>query len=95
MIESPSILWDKTTGKNEVIVPFMSKEIMKELYNKLQDHRISRDVAVAEIWLSDLTDQEKIIVAVNIGEFKERTKVRRWIHLKYLKVKEYILRNMR
>jgi len=53
MIEPPSILWDKTTGKHEVIVPFMSKEIMKELYKKLQDHRISRDEAVAEIWLSD------------------------------------------
>jgi len=89
MNEPPSILWDKTTGKNEVIVPFMSKEIMKELYKKLQDHRISRDEAVAKIWLSDLADQEKIIVAVNIGEFKERTKVRRWFFLKYLKMRAY------
>ena len=80
----------KTTGKNEVVVPFMSKEIMKELYRELQDHSISRDEAVAKIWLSELTDQEKIIVAVNIGEFKERTKVRMWFYLKYLSVKRKI-----
>lgn len=86
--EPPSIYWDKNTGKNTVEVPFMSKEIMKELYIELQDHRISRDEAVAKIWLSELTNQEKIIVAVNIGEFKERTKVRRWFYLKYLKIKQ-------
>jgi hypothetical protein len=84
MNEPPSIYWDKNTGQNTVEVPFMSKEIMKELYRKLQDHRISRDEAIAKIWLSELTDQEKIIVAVNLGEFKERTKVRRWFYFKYL-----------
>ena len=84
--EPPSIYWNKNTGKNEVIVPFMSKVIMTELYKELQDPRISRDDAVSKIWLSELTDQEKIIVAVNIGEFKEKTKVRRWFSLRYIRL---------
>lgn len=90
MNEPPSIYWEKNTGKNTVEVPFMSKEIMKELYRMLQDHRISRDEAVAKIWLSEFTDHEKIIIAMNIGEYKERTKVRRWFCLKYLNAKYMI-----
>jgi hypothetical protein len=88
--EPPSIYWNKTTGKNEVVVPFMSKEIMTELFKELQHPRISKDEAVAKIWLSALDEKEKIIVAVNIGEFKERTKKSRWVYLKCMRVVKWI-----
>lgn len=79
---STSIYWNKKTGVNNVVVPFMSREIMRDLYTKLKDPKITRDEAVTQIYLSDLCDEEKIIVAVNIGEFKERTKISRWVYLK-------------
>lgn len=85
-IEQPEIYWNKTTGKNEVTVPFMSMKVMKELFKELQHPGISKDEAVAKIWLSDIDEKEKIIVAVNIGEFKERTKRSRWIYLKCMNV---------
>lgn len=83
----PSIYWNKTTGKNTIVVPCMSKVIMKELYTELKHPEISQDDAVIKIWLSELTDQEKIIIAVNIGAFKARNRRTQWLALKWLRAK--------
>jgi hypothetical protein len=88
--EPPSVYWNKNTGKNEVEVPFMSKIIMTELMKELQHPGISKDEAVAKIWLSELDDKEKIIVAVNIGEYKEQTKRSRWVYVQCMRVVRWI-----
>lgn len=90
--EPPSVYWNKNTGKYEVVVPFMSREIMTELVRELKHPGISKDEAVAKIWLSELDEKEKIIVAVNIGEFKERTKRSRWVYLKCIRLVNWIQR---
>ena len=91
-MESESVIyWNKLTGRNNIDIPFMSKEKMKELYVTLQDHRISRDQAIITIGLSELSEVEKLIVSVNLGQFKERTKVRRWVYLKL----NYVVRKLK
>ena len=81
--EQPEIYWNKTTGKNEMVIPQMSMIVMTELMKILTNPTITKDQAVAQICLSELSEEEKVIVAVNIGEYKERTKISQWIWLKY------------
>ena len=66
----------------------MSKEIMTELYKELQHPAISKNDAVIKIWASELTEQEKIIIAVNIGGFKARTRRSQWLALKWIRAKQ-------
>ena len=81
--EQPEIYWNKLTGKNEMVIPQMSMVVMTELMKALTHPTITKDQAVAQICLSELSEEEKVIVAVNIGEYKERTKISQWIWLKY------------
>ena len=71
MNDETYITWHKSTGKFGVDMEFMSKIKATELYKQLQDICISRDEAVAIICNSDLDEIEKVVVAVNIGEWKQ------------------------
>ena len=84
MSDETSITWTKSTGKFGVDMSFMSKIEAIELYTKLKDKAITRDEAVALICNSDLEEIEKVVVAVNIGEWKNAHTS--W----YSKAKKYI-----
>lgn len=71
MNDETCITWHKSTGKFGVDMGFMSKIEATELFKQLQDKSISRDEAVALICNSDLDEIEKVVVAVNIGEWKQ------------------------
>jgi len=95
MKEDITIYWNKTTGKNELDVPIMSKIIMTELFKSLLHPSITKDEAVAKICLSGLSEEEKVIVAVNIGEYKERTKRMMWIYHKINNLKRKLDKSKR
>jgi len=83
MKDETYITWHKSTGKFGVDVGVMSKIEAIELFKQLQDKSISKDEAVALICNSDLDEIQKVIVAVNIGEWKNARATR------YSKVKKY------
>lgn len=70
MSDETYITWHKSTGKFGVDMGFMSKIEATELFKQLQAKSISRDEAVALICNSGLDEIEKVVVAVNIGEWK-------------------------
>lgn len=70
MTDKTYITWYKSTGKFGVDIGFMSKIEATELFKQLQDKSISLDEAVALICNSDLDEIQKVVVAVNIGEWK-------------------------
>ena len=83
------ITWHKSTGRFGVDMGFMSKIEATELFKQLQGKSISRDEAVALICNSDLDEIEKVVVAVNIGEWKQAHTS--W----YSKVKRYFTERLR
>ena len=89
MNDETYITWCKSTGKFGVDMGFMSKIEATELFKQLRDKSISRDEAVALICNSDLDDIQKVVVAVNIGEWKQA-------HIPwYSKVKRYFAERLR
>jgi len=70
MEDETHITWHKSTGKFGVDVGVMSKIEATEMFKELQDKSISKDEAVALICNSDLNEIQKVIVAVNLGEWK-------------------------
>ncbi|NOR84568.1 hypothetical protein GQ473_00475 [archaeon] len=89
MNDETYITWHKSTGKFGVDMGFMSKMEATELFKQLKDQSISRDEAVALICNSDLDDIEKVVVAVNIGEWNNAHTP--W----YSKVKKYFAERLR
>lgn len=89
MTDETYITWHKSTGRFGVDMGFMSKIEATELYKQLQVKSISRDEAVALICNSDLDEIEKVVVAVNIGEYKQAQIM--W----YSKVKKYFTERLR
>ena len=77
--EQTGIYWNKNTGETEVIIPQMSMVVMTEVMKELTHPTITKDQAISKICLSELSEEDKVILAVNIGEYKERTKRSRWI----------------
>jgi len=89
MNDETYITWHKSTGKFGVDMGFMSKIETTELFKQLQDKSVSRDEAVALICNSNLDEIEKVVVAVNIGEYKQA-------HIAwYSKVKKYFAERLR
>ena len=87
--EGTCITWYKSTGKFGVDMSFMSKIEATELFKQLQDKSISKDEVVALIGNSDLDEIQKVVVAVNIGEWKQA-------HIPwYSKVKKYFAERLR
>lgn len=89
MNDETCITWLKSTGKFGVDMGFMSKIAATELFKQLQVKSISRDEAVAIICNSDLDEIQKVVVAVNIGEWKSAHTP--W----YSKVKVYFAKRLR
>ena len=89
MTDETYITWCKPTGKFGVDMGFISKIEATELFKQLQDKSISKDEAVALICNSNLDEIEKVVVAVNIGEWKQAQIA--W----YSKVKRYFTERLR
>ncbi|MCK5138226.1 MAG: hypothetical protein KAQ85_00150 [Thermodesulfovibrionia bacterium] len=88
MNDETCITWLKSTGRFGVDMEFMSKIEATELFKQLQDKSISKDEAVALICNSDLDEIQKVVVAVNIGEWKNAHTP--W----YSKVKRYFTESL-